>query len=329
MPQAGVWENDFAGPKYDMAPQQQASGGYTPAYRQDVAGYNPSQYATTETANQLAQMLGGQVVQTQMGPGSPFNVPNQNSLSFGSGSPLNAGLVAGMYQRYPKAVADAMMQAEFANAGIGAGGSAMSFNNPESQFNTNVAGGQNFLGRGTGQLPGANLGPNPTSNSGLNVPATSAGTNQLAGNDLRSSQAESGSFNSSPFQYHNSGAWNNGGNSGGDLRGGNFASGNSGSPAANNMFGFGGSMAGINPFALQSLAGLMSTGNSGSLQGRNARNGFRGANMGSGIGRAPGYTFWQPRGGTGGRNSLATGFRGFAPGAGSIMNRTPPSAGAS
>ena len=56
--------------------------------RTDVGGYNPLQYATDDTARQLANELGATVVKT--GPaGGPANVPPQNMLEFGNGFVAN------------------------------------------------------------------------------------------------------------------------------------------------------------------------------------------------------------------------------------------------
>lgn len=90
------------------------TSGWKPSFESNLGGYNPSQYASLETSNQLAQALGANVSQTKMGPGSPFNVPNQNSLSFGTDSNLNAGLVAERYAKYGKEAADRMTRDELA-----------------------------------------------------------------------------------------------------------------------------------------------------------------------------------------------------------------------
>ena len=92
------------------------SPGWTPGFSAK-AGYNPSQYADLNTTNQLAQALGGNALQTRMGPGDPFGVPPQNSISFGGDSALNAGLLAERYQKYDRATADAMTRAELAMQG--------------------------------------------------------------------------------------------------------------------------------------------------------------------------------------------------------------------
>lgn len=122
-------------------------------YRQDLPeGYNQQQYATTDTANQLAQYLGGQTVQTQNAPGSPIGPPPQNMISMGSGDPFNAGLVAQIYSMYPKNVADQIMMAQMASSGVGNNYNMVGANQnrsaTESQFNANVPGGQSYLGQG-------------------------------------------------------------------------------------------------------------------------------------------------------------------------------------
>lgn len=142
--------------------------GYTPTYRQDLpGGYNSAQYADLNTTNDLARYLGAQTVQTQNAPGSPIGPPSQYALNMSSGDPFNAGLVADIYAKYPRAVADQIMGAQMASAGVG-NGYSMVGGNPnapgggrsaqEAQFNSNVQGGANFIGQG--QFRGA-----PTSNS--------------------------------------------------------------------------------------------------------------------------------------------------------------------
>lgn len=76
--------------------------GYNPQYL-EPAGYNPLQYASNETTQGLAEMLGAGVGQTN--PTGPIGPPPQNQLLFGSGTngnggqSLNAGLVADSLQR--------------------------------------------------------------------------------------------------------------------------------------------------------------------------------------------------------------------------------------
>lgn len=151
------------------SPTSFSNGGQlNPTYQQNLpAGYNSQQYASLGTANDLARYLGAQVVQTQNAPGSPIGPPSQLSLNMGSGDPFNAGLVADIYAKYPRAVADQIMSAQMASSGVG-NGYSMVGGNPsapggarsaqESQFNANVQGGGNFLGQG--QFSGI-----PTSNS--------------------------------------------------------------------------------------------------------------------------------------------------------------------
>lgn len=130
------------------------SPGWQPQFQQNLGGYNPNQYATLDTANQLAQALGGNVNQTQMGPGSPFNIPNQASINFGSDSNLNAGLLANRYAKHGLAQANQMTQDELKFMAPSSspnedsiGGTLGSW----SQFQPLQGGGQ-FLGQG------ANLG---------------------------------------------------------------------------------------------------------------------------------------------------------------------------
>ena len=77
-------------------------------------GYNPLQYADDNTANTLAQGLGGTVERTKtLGPFGDFG---QNQISFGNGNQLNAGLLADRYSKYDAATANAMTDVE-KNAG--------------------------------------------------------------------------------------------------------------------------------------------------------------------------------------------------------------------
>ena len=111
---------------------------------ENFSGYNPAQYATLGTANNLAQQLGGNVMQTQMAPGSPFAVPNQNSVYLGGNDPLNAGLLAQRYAKYDRATADAMTAAEMGH--MNPSGSP-SFGSQNSIFQS-VPGGLQNLGNG-------------------------------------------------------------------------------------------------------------------------------------------------------------------------------------
>lgn len=87
--------------------------GWKPSYNAP-GGYNPLQYASDGTANELAQGLGGTVSRTQtVGPFGDFG---QNQISFGNGNQLNAGLLADRYSKYDAATANAMTDAE-KNAG--------------------------------------------------------------------------------------------------------------------------------------------------------------------------------------------------------------------
>jgi len=72
-----------------------SGGGPMSAYRQDVGGYNPFQYATDDTTNSLAKLFGATAGKTTdpNGPGGiGFGPPSQNMLDFGGGYVGNAGL---------------------------------------------------------------------------------------------------------------------------------------------------------------------------------------------------------------------------------------------
>jgi len=136
---------------------------FTPQYQQNLGGYNSQQYATTGTANDLAQMLGGRVQQTRYDQASPFGIPPQNMINFGGADGLNAGLLADRYSKYDRATADAMTRAELAMMGPGQnpnadsqGGSLGSW----SQY-TAAPGGNDYSGQGAnmGQYLGTGARP--------------------------------------------------------------------------------------------------------------------------------------------------------------------------
>ena len=159
---------------------------------QNNAGYNPSQYATQETANTLAGAmgsglgLGANVNQTQNAPGSPIGPPPQQMLNFGGDAQLNAGLMAERYKKYDQATADAMTRAELAYMNKGSGGQnedsqggSLGFN---SQFaaspggNQNLGGGQN-IGQFRGENQGSSFGSRPAFAGGFN-PSSNPATGQ-------------------------------------------------------------------------------------------------------------------------------------------------------
>lgn len=86
-------------------------------------GYNPLYFATPSTAAQVAQMLGGKVVQddefTKNTPGNPFSQSQPNEMvELPDGALINPGLVASFYTHgYPQwevnqAIADDVAAAE-------------------------------------------------------------------------------------------------------------------------------------------------------------------------------------------------------------------------
>lgn len=116
-PQGGVYGQPgaFGNP---VAPQTQnqsqfGNPGWKPSFSAP-GSYNPSQYATDGTANELAQGLGGKVFRTTT-PG-PFGDFGQNLIDFGNGNQLNAGLLGERYAKYDAATANAMTDVE-KNAG--------------------------------------------------------------------------------------------------------------------------------------------------------------------------------------------------------------------
>ncbi len=154
---------------------------WNPTFQQN-AGYNPSQYATTETANTLAGALGSglglgaNVMQTQNAPGSPIGPPPQQMLDFGGSDMLNAGLMAERYRRYDHATADAMTRAELALMGPrqapnedSQGGSMGSWSQygQSAGGSQNLGGGQN-IGQFIGENAGGAFGSRPTGGGGIN-----------------------------------------------------------------------------------------------------------------------------------------------------------------
>lgn len=90
---------------------------FQPTYQQN--GWNPQEYATDSTANQLAGLLGGNVVKTNQGSMNNFGVPAQNNIDLGAQDTFNAGLLAQRYSSnlMPQWQKDAMTQAELARSG--------------------------------------------------------------------------------------------------------------------------------------------------------------------------------------------------------------------
>lgn len=68
--------------------------------------YNPLNFATDETAQRLAKLLGGTVFSAPLReagggtPGSPFKMPNANYIRFPNGAIENAGLIAQWANQY-------------------------------------------------------------------------------------------------------------------------------------------------------------------------------------------------------------------------------------
>jgi hypothetical protein len=78
--------------------------------------YNPLYFATTETADQVAQMVGGKVVASDQlaSAGTPFvqQQPNQ-MVELANGTLINPGLVASFYTHgYPQSYIDTLIQNE-------------------------------------------------------------------------------------------------------------------------------------------------------------------------------------------------------------------------
>jgi len=82
-------------------------------------GYNPIYFATRQTAEQIAAMVGGQVVeQNAIAPNGTMRqqVPNE-MIQLANGSVVNAGLIADFYDHgYPQSYIDMLIQNEIRGA---------------------------------------------------------------------------------------------------------------------------------------------------------------------------------------------------------------------
>jgi len=77
--------------------------------------YNPLYFATPQTAQQIAAMVGGQVVeQKALAPNGPIQQNTLNEMiKLPNGTLVNAGLIAGFYEHgYPQSFVDQMIQNE-------------------------------------------------------------------------------------------------------------------------------------------------------------------------------------------------------------------------
>ena len=255
-----------------LQPTSQYNGAnWNPTY-QSNPGYNPSQYATLDTANTLAGGvgsglgLGANVRQTQNAPGSPIGPPPQLMLDFGGADPLNAGLLAERYGKYDHATADRMTRDELAlmgprqAPGEGSYGSQSMFG-PSAGGNQNLGGGQN-IGQFVGERKGAGFG-----SPGVSVPQPPASGILPNGNAFPGRG------------YGRGGRYGSGGGSGGypqqsnrPLQFGNRA--NYGGFGAANQF------QGANQGAqLQQLMQMLLGGRGGTLQTRNRQSPFQAGNM--------------------------------------------------
>lgn len=149
-PSATMPSNVPGAPTAGQVPPAASSGGaFNPQYQQN-SGYNPLQYATLDTANQLANNFGANVIQTRgVGHLAP---PPQNMLDMGGGQVFNAGLVAQNVARYGEAAARRMMEAEMNlpgayNPNWQNDDSVFNLNNREGMFQ-NVSGGAQARGSG-------------------------------------------------------------------------------------------------------------------------------------------------------------------------------------
>jgi hypothetical protein len=89
-------------------------------------GFNPTYFPTRETAETIAQMLGGKVVpQTAIlsSPGSPFHQDQLNYMvELPNGNVINPGFIAqAIASKQPRSTIDALIYSEVNNTGIAAG----------------------------------------------------------------------------------------------------------------------------------------------------------------------------------------------------------------
>lgn len=81
-------------------------------------GYNPQYFATAQTAQTVANMVGGKVVQAiEMAPNGPLGQDQANEMvKLPNGGMINAGLVAGFYTHgYSQSMIDQMIANEVKN----------------------------------------------------------------------------------------------------------------------------------------------------------------------------------------------------------------------
>lgn len=109
-PGSAAWNTYYGtGGYYSQAPSVQAASPAPPAATAspslpsptytNTPGYNPYQYATMDTAKQVAALTGGQVY-TQKYPTGPFNLPDMNYISGLGPDMMNAGLLADALSKY-------------------------------------------------------------------------------------------------------------------------------------------------------------------------------------------------------------------------------------
>ena len=95
-------------PSPETAPAPASSQAPTPKYETAVTGfnpngseniYNPGQFATLDTAQSVAKLVGGQAQEDQLG--GPYTRTAPERVIVGAGqNMLNAGLVADLFNKY-------------------------------------------------------------------------------------------------------------------------------------------------------------------------------------------------------------------------------------
>lgn len=98
-------------------------------------GFNSAHFAAGRSADQIATMLGGVVVETAA-VGMAFYIPPQRLIYLGNGVYLNAGLVAVTFANNPFEIAWQMIMTEVASGG------SFSFEQSSFELNTLQAGTQ-------------------------------------------------------------------------------------------------------------------------------------------------------------------------------------------
>lgn len=269
--------------------QPDANGVYAGNYNPG-GGYNPNQYATQQTAQQLANQLGGKVVSTNA-LASPVSNPaqmNQNEIQLANGFTGNAGLMNQFIQAFGPQRAMQMFQDQ---AALGGSGTAANMNGGAAgtnMFNTGPAQGSSVANSA------------PTYTKGLGTINTSQASNYAPnwGSAPASQTANPNPGGTSPYTQ------------------GGFANPMLGLQSLNGLGALTGNLYGQNPNAGYNPYGAMigtgGYGGLGNLLGGLSQGGFGGMN--SGYGSAPNTSMWYGGGGNPQGNINMVYGTGFGPG---------------